>query len=1071
MSGRTMDVQQALSLRSSSSSSLQHLLASGATMTKRHNAWLHMSRLEQRMEGLDQDLSHLGRDQRHEDYRAKLAAESRIKGAEEQAARDVRSAETRCVAQIKAAEARLVAQQQAHEAKLSEVVTVYEARLAETQRQSTTDLQAAEAGRIAEVAMAVAAARVSEQMRKDAHDRLCQVHDATVATLHEESASALAALEQQHRAYVGELENRHSSEMENLHNRLSLQEMAFQNEMQVRDDDFCAQMARSSASSMVHTAIIEEQCWIDSEQKSIALANKTREWEVKCAEAARLSDELAASMAARTALVKEGQVLSAKALSAETTLEQEVARLEALLADEQAKRRADVHRLEADVHRLEGLLADEQASRRAEGERWFKKVQGLVSETQRSVLVCVEVQKKCDLNRLENGALEAALEARAREVAAMSDDLATLSADLAIMTGERDFVRHSYDAKLLENAALEITLSAKEQQVADLTNELSAEHTKRAKLETSAAELKEMLCQERARRDVLQSDVDELQQAVELDQALMLSACAAATALNESLRTSQSDAAELRRAVDADQAVIASACIAAAKLNVDVLASRRAADKHSLILHRLAAAFGTPRGALVKQVMQEWRRVLSTRRRAGDAVRRWQFGLVGMVWRAWHRECIVAGSERIRNQFAEAETSVREEFGRREHDVYEGAQSLVAATQAHYESEIAVLQKRLQIATLSPRSPARLVLEPVSAPSATRIPAVEMSADTNSDSDSDSIDSDEFHDVTPITREMGDLLSHEAGHAASPADSSAYEFDHLRRLLARRTGEIARLVQELKEAKQVHKDSAVWAEELQAEVEARMAADARLDLEIDAAAVAQAARAEATAQLKAVQDENAKLKSAEAVAFAELLDLQAKYEDADEAKRSAEAALAERRSDEMHALAQIMELQAKYEEAEEAKTELEEQMAEANERWPEREQREAELAGMGHGRTKAAAAAMTHAMEIAEFYEAEVASLRKRLEREVLLRNQQSHELEREVVLRLATEAELARLEAAGTAEATMVAAAADGSTPNSDEELAALEATFAALVEEDTGAIPAQLELDLTPRGTRAET
>ena len=1063
-----MDVEQALSLRSSSSSSLQHLLASGATMTKRHNAWLHMSRLEQRMEGLDQDLEHLGRDQRHEDYRAKVAAESRIKGAEEQAARDVRSAETRCAARIKAAEERLVAQQQAHEAKLSEAVTAYEAKLAETQRQSTTDLQAAEAGRIAEVAMAVAAARVSENMRKDAHDRLCQVHDATIATLREESASEVAALEQQHCGYVGELENRHSSEMENLHNRLSLQEMAFQNEMQQADDDFRAQMARSSASSMVHTAIIEEQAWIDSEQKSIALANKTREWEVKCAEATRLSDELAASMAARAALVKEGQVLSAKALSAETTLEQEVARLEALLADEQAKRRAD-------VQRLEGLLTDEQASRRAEGERWSKKVQGLVSETERSVLVCVEVQKKCDLNQLENGALEAALEARAREAADMSDDLATLCADLAIVTGERDFVRHSYDTKLLENAALEITLSAKEQEVADLTHELSAERAKRAQLETSAAELKESLCQERARGDMLQTHVDGLQQAVEADQALMLSACAAATALNESLRASQSDAAELRQAVDADQAVIVSACVSAAKLNADVLASRRVAAKHSLILHRLAAAFGSPRGASVKQVMQEWRRVLSTRRRVGDAVRRWQFGLVDMVWRAWHRECIVAGSERIRNQFAEAETSVREEFGRREHDVYEGAQSLVAATQAHYESEIAVLQKRLQIATLSPRSPARQVLEPVAASSATRIPAVEMSADTNSDSDSDSIDSDEFHDVTPITREMGGLLSHEAGHAASPEDTSTYEFDHLRRLLARRTGEIARLVQELKEAKQVHKDSAVWAEELQAEVEARMAADARLDLEIDAAAVAQAASTEAAAQLKAVQDENAKLKSAEAVAFAELLDLQARYEDADEAKRAAEAALAERRSDEMHALAQIMELQAKYEEAEEAKTELEQQLAEADECRPEREQREAELAGMGHGRTKAAAAAMTHALEIAQFYEAEVVSLQKKLEREVLLRNEQSHELEREVVLRLATEAELARLEAAGpTAEAPVVVAASGGSardSRDSDEELAALEADFAALVEEDMGALPAQLELDLTPRGTRAET
>ena len=91
--------------------------------------------------------------------------------------------------------------------------------------------------------------------------------------------------------------------------------------------------------------------------------------------------------------------------------------------------------------------------------------------------MCVEVQKKCDLNRLENSALEAALDARAAEGAGMADDLATLWADLAIVTGERDFVRHSYDAKLLENAALEITLSAKEQEAANLTDELSAERT------------------------------------------------------------------------------------------------------------------------------------------------------------------------------------------------------------------------------------------------------------------------------------------------------------------------------------------------------------------------------------------------------------------------------------------------------------------------------------------------------------------------------------------------------------------------------------------------------------------
>ena len=103
------------------------------------------------MAGLDVDLAHLGREQRHEDYRAKLAAEGRIKGVEdqaahtvrlakEQAARDVRSAEARCAAGIKSAEERMAAQQQAYEAKLAEML-----------RQSSAALAGAEADRITPV--------------------------------------------------------------------------------------------------------------------------------------------------------------------------------------------------------------------------------------------------------------------------------------------------------------------------------------------------------------------------------------------------------------------------------------------------------------------------------------------------------------------------------------------------------------------------------------------------------------------------------------------------------------------------------------------------------------------------------------------------------------------------------------------------------------------------------------------------------------------------------------------------------------------------------------------------------
>jgi hypothetical protein len=1041
---RPLDPVQAESLRTSSSTSLQHLLASGATMSKRHNAWLYMSRLEQRVEGLDQDMEDLGRDQRHEDHRGRLAAEAQIEGIEAQAARDVRSADARCAARLKSAEERRVAQQEEYEARLAEAAAASEAKLAEVQRQGAEDLLAAEARRVAEVAMADVAARVSERSQKDARDRLCQVHGVTVATLREESASVISALHRENDAVVSALKEQHAGVVEALEWRMSAQAATLRDEIQAREKDFNARMARAAATATVRAAVSEEQALIDSEQASIALAEKTREWEQKCAEAARLTDELAASMASRTALVKEGQVLSEKAHAAEVMLGEEVTRLEA-------------------------LLAREQASRRADGERWSKKMQGLVGETERSVLVCVEVQKKCDLNQLENTALEAALSARAKEGACMSDDIATLWADLAIVMAERDYARHSYDAKLLENTALEITLSAKEQEAASLSEELTAERaaraahekalqTEHAALSASCTAVEETLQTEhaalsatRGQNAALESEVADLQQAVEADHALMLSACSAATTLNEKL-----------------------------------LVSRQISD-------RLATAIGTPRDALLNHVVREWRRVLSTRRRAQNAARRWSTGLLGAAWHAWHRASADAASERVREQTAQSEKGMREEFSRREQEVYEGAQSLVSATQAHYESEMELLHKKLRIATLSPSSPGtRMVLEPAAPEQASgggggsslppqrlgrtgSAPAVEMSADSTEDSHSDTdSDADEFYDATPVTREMDEMLSDESLSANSSsfhgAAATAEEFEHLRRLLARRSGENARLAQELEQAKQVHRDSKVWSDELQTEVQARMTAEAQLAVEVEAAAAASATGAAAAARVKTLLVENAGLKNAEEVAFAELLELQAKFEDAMEAKELAEADLEERREHEMQMLAQINALQRSYADAEEAKLELETQLelaraqgggglgvpegvpppshAEEEARETERE-KQAELAGAGAEAAKVAAAAMEHALEIADVCEAEVVSVRKKLEQEVRSRKEQKQELDKEVVLRMVTEAELARL----------MTEEAGGGGMEVDEEAVM------------TGGVAVPLELDLTPRGTRAET
>ena len=123
MSGEALDARQADQLRRSSSSQLAQTLASGASMSRRHHAWLAMSQLEKRIDGLDQDMSDLGRDGRHADYRRALEEQTRREAAEAQAAADVRAAEARAELQAQEAQARHEAQAAAFRRQMEEAAT------------------------------------------------------------------------------------------------------------------------------------------------------------------------------------------------------------------------------------------------------------------------------------------------------------------------------------------------------------------------------------------------------------------------------------------------------------------------------------------------------------------------------------------------------------------------------------------------------------------------------------------------------------------------------------------------------------------------------------------------------------------------------------------------------------------------------------------------------------------------------------------------------------------------------------------------------------------------------------
>ena len=950
-----LDAMEADSLRSASGTQLQSLLATGQTMTKRHNAWLHMSRLEQRLEGLDQDTESLGREQRHADYRDKLAAEARIEGIEDQAARDAKSAEARCGAKLKQAEDRRASE-----------AAAFRAQIAAAELQHAADLDAQEARRTAELAMAHTAGHVAQRVQQRVRAQLRAEHGATVATLQEECAATLARARAEHRKEIDSSSKRMVAQAAMLRDELDTQADNHESENEAREKseevreaenqaDFREKMAALAAANCVHLVIMEEQAFIDSEQLELVLEDKLAEWEEKCDEATRLTDELAASVASRVALVKEGQLLSEKVDLAESTLGEEVAR-------------------------LEGLLKAEQVGRAAETTRWDLKVRELIGQAERSVLIASDVQQKSDTKRLENAALELALSSKAQEAGALSDDLAATQQDRAAL---------SEAAQLLSatGAAAETFFQGQWQ-------ELNAELGR-------------------------------------------------ARAQNERLLVENQS---LQRSVDANGSVMASACDAVEVMRAELSLT----SNHSLIMCKLADRLGKGSEGLAKRAFREWRRVQTTHRRAVDAARRLSTGLLGMVWRAWHRTATDAESQRIRQQIAAAERTVREEFGRREKEVYEGAQTLVSATQAHYEAEISMLQKKLQIAALSPGSPsARMILEPegvAGSGSPTSLPrvnmetprigsggggggslsisaAVEMSADPSASdgelSDSDSDADEVFHDATPITRELDEMLSDESAigqslsqslHTTmSPGSSRAFdemaasseEFDHLRRLLARRSGENARLSTEIERLKQSGKDGTAWANELESEVEQRMTAEAET--------------AVAVARVDQLLQENKSLQSAEQVAIHAVMELQAKFEDALDHQEHTERLLTQRQALEMEILAQLMDIQAKFEDAEESNTELKVQLAAAREvahtalRQPEPEPepepepddgeagaggypyesertKQAELAGAGHGRAKSAAKAMSHAMEIAEYFEGEALAVRKQLEKELVLR-------------------------------------------------------------------------------------
>ena len=82
-----------------------------------------MSQLEKRIDGLDQDMSDLGREGRHADYRRALEEQTRREAAEAQAAADVRAAEARAELQAQEAQARHEAQAAAFRRQMEEAAT------------------------------------------------------------------------------------------------------------------------------------------------------------------------------------------------------------------------------------------------------------------------------------------------------------------------------------------------------------------------------------------------------------------------------------------------------------------------------------------------------------------------------------------------------------------------------------------------------------------------------------------------------------------------------------------------------------------------------------------------------------------------------------------------------------------------------------------------------------------------------------------------------------------------------------------------------------------------------------
>ena len=582
---------------------------------------------------------------------------------------------------------------------------------------------------------------------------------------------------------------------------------------------------------------------------------------------------------------------------------------------------------------------------------------------------------------------------------------------------------------------------------AEVQQRCDANHRQATSTNAALAHKTDEWREECARAGGLTERVAELEVALAAEQEALLAERREAQELRARLEAADSRAEQAAQATHVVQ-------LSVGDLRGDVQAARgaaglaqRRAERQEELVSRLASALGSPRAPVPQLVLREWRRALQRRRKAQDAVGRWRQGCIGLAWQSWQRACFTAKSLRIREQIAAA----RRECEQREVEVREGAQSLVEATEARFEGEIFTLQKKLHIATLSPGSPSVRKIFDAAAPEpeprgareeTPRIGAQTVAGgvdDSDSEPSSDDSDDEEFHEVSGIEdadEQLPAITSLIAGAAGE-------EVERLRSLLEEKTQALEQLSSQLEERDASHQAA------LEAEVQARLSVETQLEEAVGRVAASSADCAASVARVSDLLHESAAYKRAEEEALRQLLELQAKFEDAEEGKVRVEAELAAAQDAQQVAFAQLMELQAKYEDQVEDNALLASRLAEAAAEEEGAEEKHAALTGapplrspfrdrgrphrnsapcatlpllgMAHskhsscavranapgqvtwvrtgegiGRTKAAATAFRDASAIADYFEKEALSTRA--------------ELEKEVVLRQAAEAELAAL-------------------------------------------------------------